>query len=157
MIHYQPPRVFVYVDRNDIATIGRVKEILKVMDSFLDSMDAEIDRKYIYMRYKSHFLLICIQFNTFHFLFSANFNPGSGVRIKFNNEERKKKRVRKEFARKSTQTDQEKGIKSSETKDESSQYDAIDKVDKETVTEEQTVATECKNKKCNRERSASGK
>ena len=63
----------------------------------------------------------------------------------------------KEFARKSTQTDQEKGIKSSETKDESSQYDAIDKVDKETVTEEQTVATECKNKKCNRERSASGK
>ena len=55
--------------------------------------------------------------------------------------------MRKEFARKSTQTDQEKGIKSSETKDESSQYDAIDKVDKETVTEEQTVATECKNKK----------
>ena len=65
MIHYQPPRVFVYVDRNDIATIGRVKEILKVMDSFLDSMDAEIDRKYIYMRYKSHFLLICIPFTSF--------------------------------------------------------------------------------------------
>ena len=60
-------------------------EILQYIDKFLDSMNAEADGRYIFMRY-SHFLLFCIQLNSFHFLFSANFNPVLGVRLKYINE-----------------------------------------------------------------------
>ena len=48
-------------------------------------MNAEADGRYIFMRY-SHFLLFCIQLNSFHFPFSANFNPVLGVRLKYINE-----------------------------------------------------------------------
>ena len=60
-------------------------EILQYIDKFLDSMNAEADGRYIFMRY-SHFLLFCIQLNSFHFPFSANFNPVLGVRLKYINE-----------------------------------------------------------------------
>ena len=60
-------------------------EILQYIDKFLDSMNAEADGRYIFMRY-SHFLLFWIQLNSFHFPFSANFNPVLGVRLKYINE-----------------------------------------------------------------------